>query len=451
MWYFSLPTLKSVTSQSNFMRLHIWFSFFIILFASFCVSLPSAQANPKYASIVIDAETGTILREENASLKRYPASLTKIMTLMMAFEAIENGQTTMNSHVKISQRAANAVPSKLGLRPGSTIKLKDAILALVTKSANDIAVAVAEHVAGSEDNFARLMTRRARQIGMSNTTFKNAHGLHNSRQVTTARDMAKLAQYMYFRYPQYYKLFSTRSFTYQGKTYNNHNRLLGKYKGMDGLKTGYINASGFNLVASAERGNKRIIGVVFGGRTATTRNNHMVEILDDGFGKLRNTRYVLANPPKPVTKPNHLRDDLYFAQTDNMLPASNDAIGQKILAQGDADEATMRRLEAAYIAQQAHTSDDSFDVASLTQDQGVSRNWSIQIGAFQSRVATDAALKTAQSLLPSDLRYGRTIVSPLKTSNAQWVYRARINGYSRTDAERACKHFRDCLAIAPEK
>ena len=263
-----------------------------------------AHANPKYGSIVVDAYTGEVLSEDMADKQLYPASLTKIMTLFMVFEALERKEIKLDDQLKVSKRAAGMPPSKLGLPVGSTIKMEDAILALVTKSANDVAVVIGEAIAGSEIQFARKMTDRARQLGMSRTTFRNASGLPNRYQRSTARDMATLARVMISRFPDYYTYFSTRSFAYKGRSYRNHNKLLGHYDGVDGIKTGYINASGFNLVASAQRDGRRIIGVVFGGRTSARRNNHMVKLLDRGFETANSRSLVLAGtPPIPTRRP----------------------------------------------------------------------------------------------------------------------------------------------------
>ena len=272
--------------------------FYRVFFAVRPVSLAAAlmlgllialQTGPaearRYASIVIDASNGRVLHAENPDRKAYPASLTKIMTLYMVFEALENGELTMNSKLKVSRRAARMPPSKLGLRAGQTIKVKDAMLALMTKSANDVAVTVAEALGGTESNFARLMTRQARALGMSRTTFRNASGLPNGKQLSTARDMSKLARIVLRKFPKYYKYFSTRSFTYRGRAYNNHNKLLKSFLGTDGIKTGYTHASGFNLVASTVRDRRRLIGVVFGGKTGRSRDKHMKTLLTRAFAK----------------------------------------------------------------------------------------------------------------------------------------------------------------------
>ena len=217
-----------------------------------------SQPNNRYASIVMDADTGVVLSESNSNKKLHPASLTKVMTLLMLFEAMDNGQIGLRDQIRVSKHAASMVPSKLDLPAGSTIKVQDAIYAMVTKSANDVAVAVAERLGGTERGFARMMTRRAHELGMSNTTFVNASGLHDPQQVSSARDMALLARTVINQHRGYYRYFSTANFTYKGRSYHNHNRLMETYKGMDGMKTGYVGTSGFNLVASAVRNDRTI-------------------------------------------------------------------------------------------------------------------------------------------------------------------------------------------------
>lgn len=243
------------------------------------ICTPPAHANPKYAGIVVDAKTGKTLYADKADSYRYPASLTKIMTLYVVFEELEAGRLTLNSRLKVSKYAAGRPPSKIGVKAGKTIKVKDAILALVTKSANDVATVVAENISGSEKKFAERMTRTARQIGMKKTTFRNPHGLPNSGQRTTARDMALLGRAIQERFPEHYKFFNTRLYTYKGRRYGNHNKLLGRVKGVDGIKTGYIRASGFNLVTSVNTGGRHIVAVVMGGRTGARRNAHMTNLI----------------------------------------------------------------------------------------------------------------------------------------------------------------------------
>lgn len=244
-----------------------------------------AQANPKYAGIVIDANTGKTLYAYRADNQRFPASLTKIMTVYMMLEAMEQGKLNKNTPIRISRHAASMVPSKLGIRVGGTITAEAAIKALITKSANDVAAAVAEHLGGTESQFAQMMTRKARQLGMNSTTFRNASGLPNSRQVTTARDMARLGIAIQEHFPRQFKYFQTRSFKYAGTTHRNHNRLLGRIKGVDGIKTGYIRASGFNLVTSVNTGGRSIVAVVMGGRTGASRNAQMEKLIGQYLSK----------------------------------------------------------------------------------------------------------------------------------------------------------------------
>lgn len=219
-----------------------------------------------YATIVVDAKTGAVLSEQNADQANYPASLTKMMTLYLVFDALERHQLTLKQPIAVSRHAATQAPSRLGLTAGQTITVEQAILALVTKSANDAAVAIGEELGGTESRFAEMMTRRARRLGMSSTTFRNASGLPNPSQVTTARDIATLGRALWRDFPQYYPYFSRDRFTYRGRVIANHNVLLRTYPGADGIKTGYIRASGYNLAASAVRNGRRIVAVVLGGR-----------------------------------------------------------------------------------------------------------------------------------------------------------------------------------------
>jgi D-alanyl-D-alanine carboxypeptidase len=236
--------------------------------------------NPQYAAIVVDANTGDILHSANPDSLRHPASLTKIMTLYLLFERLEAGKVRLDTQFEVSAHAASQAPSKLGLRPGSTISAEDAIKALVTKSANDIAVVVAEALAGSEDEFAAQMTRKARALRMSKTVYKNASGLPDEEQVTTARDQALLGLAIQDRFPRYYQYFSTRTFTFRGRSMGNHNRLLGKVDGVDGIKTGYTRMSGFNLVTSVKRGGRHIVATVLGGKSAGQRDARMRELIE---------------------------------------------------------------------------------------------------------------------------------------------------------------------------
>lgn len=241
----------------------------------------AAPYSPPYASIVYDVNSGRVLQATNADAARHPASVTKVMTLYMLFEQIESGRFRLNTELPVSREAASQAPSKLGLRPGETIQVEDAIKALVTKSANDVAVVVAEAIGGDEDRFAAMMTRKARAIGMSRSTFRNASGLPNPGQITTARDLVTLGKAIQDRFPRYYGYFGTRTFNYDGASYRNHNRLLGQVEGVDGIKTGFTRASGFNLLTSAKADGRHLITVVLGGRSARIRDQQVASLIEN--------------------------------------------------------------------------------------------------------------------------------------------------------------------------
>ncbi|CAO3438917.1 D-alanyl-D-alanine carboxypeptidase family protein [Azospirillum endophyticum] len=243
----------------------------------------SAAPRPVVAEFLMDASNGAVLSARNADVSTYPASLTKMMTLLLTFEALDRGQLRLDQPLPVSYYATTMAPSRLGVVPGDTIRVEDAILALSTKSANDVAVVLGEAIGGSEDAFAQAMTRRAREIGMKHTVFRNASGLPDREQRTTARDMALLSRELVRNHARYYPYFSRRSFDWQNQTVYGHNRLLDQYDGMDGIKTGYIAASGFNLAASAARDGRRLIAVVLGGESARKRDRRIVELMDAGF------------------------------------------------------------------------------------------------------------------------------------------------------------------------
>ena len=261
---------------------------YLVLLLSLGASREAAAqvGSARYASLVMDAGSGQILSAANADEPRYPASLTKMMTIYMLFEALRDRRVTLDEIVPVSQHAASMSPSKLGLLPGTTITVEQALLGLVTKSANDAAAALGELMGGDEERFAQMMTLRARALGMSRTTFRNASGWPDPDQVTTARDLALLARHLIQDYPQEYHYFSVPSFVFHGRVIPNHDRMLQTYPGADGLKTGYIDASGCNLVTSALRGDVRLIGVVMGASNGYERDTHMASLLDAGFDRM---------------------------------------------------------------------------------------------------------------------------------------------------------------------
>lgn len=271
-----------------------------LLLAAHMFWLPWVEAR-EYSALVVEPESGRVLYEKYADELRHPASVTKMMTLYLVFEALERGDLTLNTPLDVSRNAVLRPPSRLGLTPGETIGVEDAILGLVTRSANDVATVIAENLGGTESSFAAMMTAKARSLGMRDTVFRNASGLPDADQVTTAWDMYRLGKALIEDFPRYYPYFSTPRFYYRGQSFDNHNHLMETYPGMDGIKTGFINSSGFNLVASASRGGRRIIGVVFGGPSAVRRDDHMREILDDGFAQLNGAPpgYIEAGFDRP--------------------------------------------------------------------------------------------------------------------------------------------------------
>jgi D-alanyl-D-alanine carboxypeptidase len=250
--------------------------------------------SPAFSSIIVDGNSGATLTANNPDASRHPASLTKIMTLYLLFERLDAGKIKLDTEMDVSEHASEQAPTKLGLRPGQTIQVEDAIKGLVTRSANDAAVVIAETIAGDEDDFAKLMTRKARSLGMTRTVYRNASGLPNDDQVTTARDQSTLGRAIQDRFPRYYRYFSTSAFNYHGHSIRNHNKLLGSVEGVDGIKTGYTRASGFNLVTSMRRGNRHLVGVVLGGRSGGSRDAIMRNLLAENLEKGATKRTVAA-------------------------------------------------------------------------------------------------------------------------------------------------------------
>jgi D-alanyl-D-alanine carboxypeptidase len=250
---------------------------------------------PPYADIVLDANSGKILHADKADELRHPASLTKIMTLYLLFEQLDAGKLRLDSQLPVSEHASVQAPTKLGLKPGQSIEVEDAIRGLVTKSANDAAVTVAEAIGGSEQDFADMMTAKAHALGMTHTVYRNASGLPNDEQVTTAHDQAVLGRAIQERFPRHYRYFATPSFTWQGETLRNHNHLLGRIEGMDGIKTGYTQASGFNLVASVRRNDRHVVSVVLGGASAGARDARMRSLIEDYIGNATPQKILVAS------------------------------------------------------------------------------------------------------------------------------------------------------------
>lgn len=388
----------------------------ILAFGFIWLAVTPVQAAAKYAALILDTQTGSVLFERHAGAQRHPASLTKIMTLYLLFEALEDGRLKLDDRLKVSSRAAAQPPSALNLRAGDRIRVEDAILALVTKSANDVAVVVAEALAGSESKFAGLMTERARRLGMRNTRFRNASGLHDARQVTTAFDMAMLALAIRRDFPQEYEYFSTRRFTWNGRTYSNHNKLLGHYAGTDGIKTGYIGASGFNLVASVERHGRRLIGVVFGGKSGSRRDRHMKRLLDSGFEKAADLLVAqIELPPLPEPRPER--------SAQPALAESGTVVDTKLTSP--------TRIAAVL----PPLPEPAPQFESGSRDEGVT--WGIQVGAYASEIRAQRSIALARGHLNDLLNGTDAAVEPLDRRTGK-IYRARLFGLSEQEARSAC-------------
>jgi D-alanyl-D-alanine carboxypeptidase len=401
---------------------------------------------PKYASIVIDADTGAVLHSVDADEQTYPASLTKMMTLYMTFEALSQRRIQLEHRLPISEFAASMSPSKLNLRPGSSIRLEEAILGVVTKSANDAAVVIAEALGGTEENFAAMMTQKARRLGMSRTYFENASGLPNDNQVTTARDMALLGRALIYDFPQYYPYFSTRSFVYAGTVQANHNHLLASYDGTDGIKTGFIRKSGFNLVASAKRDGRRLIGVVFGGQSQPWRDQTMKRLLDQGFAnQADHTR--LANIADPVLS------DTVTAQTKLVRLQLDDAEPKPAIhaAKPKSPAVTNAALSIAPpTALAAPPRKPVKEAVAPAAAAPTSGNWLVQVGAFKGAAQASAASKAA--IKAANLPQGHVNVSALH-SGRNTLYRARVTGLGEGAAREACRTLEReriaCVVVAP--
>jgi D-alanyl-D-alanine carboxypeptidase len=298
-----------------------------------------ASYDPPASTIVVDANTGAVLEATNPDALRHPASLTKMMTLYLLFERLQSGKLTLSSELPVSAHAAAQAPSKLGLKPGDSIRVETAIKAIVTKSANDVAVVIGEAIGGDEPSFARMMTAKAHALGMMHTNYHNASGLPDDAQVTTARDQAIIGRALRDRFPQYYHYFSTRAFDFRGRTVRGHNRLLGNVAGVDGIKTGYIRASGFNIVTSVHRGNRYIVAVVFGGRSARARDAHVESLIAQNFDKASTRRGVPAEGAQ----------DIPVAKAEPKLEPVKAAAAPALAPFKTVDEAAAARNEVASI------------------------------------------------------------------------------------------------------
>jgi D-alanyl-D-alanine carboxypeptidase len=296
--------------------------------------------SPAFSSIIVDANSGSTLQANNPDAQRFPASLTKIMTLYLLFERLESGKMRLDTEMPVSTYASRQAPTKLGLRAGSTLTVEDAIKGLITRSANDASVVIAEAVGGDVDDFAVMMTRKARALGMSRTTYKNPNGLPDSEQVTTARDQATLGRAIQDRFLRYYRYFATNTFHYRGKAIANHNKLLGRVEGVDGIKTGYTRASGFNLVTSIKRGNRHLVGVVLGGRSGGSRDAIMRNLLAEHIDRGESRRTVAS-----ITENNAAATQV--AQNDSTPVPQQRPVFDKLAAKPEAKSVDMKPTQVA--------------------------------------------------------------------------------------------------------
>ena len=364
--------------------------FTLLLSLFICASASAAQYR---AALVADMDTGRVLYQENATQLNYPASLTKIMTLYLTFDALEHKRLALDDYLIVSQSAANAEPVKLGLAAGSKIKVEDAIKAVAVYSANDVARVLAENLkGGQEESFADLMTRVAREIGLTNTNFENSSGLPNDDHMSTARDIALLSMAVYKHYPQFWHFFGIKSWTYNGKTYTNGNRLLTSFNGCDGMKTGYTKKSKYSLVATAHRGNAHLISVVLGAENKDVRANIAAQMLNRGFSMLNAgaAPVSVSTPVTPVVQNN----------------------------------ATANTMAAAYNTATANTMPKYTAPAPAVKSSG---NAGVQFGAFSSQNAADAQVLNVKSKLG---------VSAVVEPNGSGMYRVRVYGLSESDAQK---------------
>jgi D-alanyl-D-alanine carboxypeptidase len=479
------------------MTRHVVLSLAVALMLAFQAAAPAA-ANPRFAAVVVDAKSGKVVFDRNADEKRYPASLTKIMTLYLVFEDLKAGRIKLDTQMKVSAHAAGEPPSKIGFKAGQTVRVEDAIKILITKSANDVAAVVGEALSGSVPAFAERMTRKARALGMTRTTFKNASGLPHSDQVTTARDMATLGLAIQRDFPEMYRNFSLRSYTYRGNAYRNHNGLLGKVSGMDGIKTGFIRASGFNLTASVERNHQRIVAVVMGGHTAASRNDYMAKLIEDTFrtASLTKTgsiaafageppgvdaaRLKLASlpPPLPRSKPvfdtPELPVQVAEAAVQNVQTVGaegSDDIGEAAADTISADAAAKASLTATIAsigedirAVEAAASNKSDAIMAAAEPAAASASapaqetvlvksgWTIQVGAFPSAEGAQTRLEQARQS-GIDILSNKPGFMMAAQGSSGTIYRARFSGFTERHAREACNELSkknvDCLALAP--
>ncbi|MGN6451357.1 MAG: serine hydrolase [Brucella intermedia] len=435
-------------------------------------TIPAIAAGDRYAAIVIDANTGKTLFASNADAQRYPASLTKMMTLYMLFEAMQAGRMSKDTRIPVSAYAAARPPTKIGFRPGQSIRAEDAALAMITKSANDVATAVGEYLGGSEERFAQMMTAKARRLGMRNTTFRNASGLPNMAQHTTARDMAILSIALRQHFPNEFSYFSRRSFVFRGQTINGHNRLLGRVEGVDGIKTGYTNASGYNLASSVSLDGRRLVAVVMGGNTGASRDAHMAQLIRKYLPmatRSRNAAPLVAmrnDTPQVVASVDLPKAKHAPVPVTREAAAVEDFINNES-GEGDSDQPQVLALAAptarpAALAAQAAIRPTPKAAVPSAQAQDVdpvttasapaAGGWAIQIGSLPSEGQARDMLAKASATAGGTLRAASPYTETFSKGSATF-YRARFVGFSSKQAAwDACASLKKknfgCYAVA---
>jgi len=419
------------------------------------------MAQPVYEAIVLDAQTGQVLRELNPDVSTQPASLTKMMTLYLTFEALNQGRLRLDQYLRVSDYAATRAPSKLGLVPGESVTVHDLILGIVKKSANDAAVVLAEALGGSEGAFAQQMTGKARQLGMNSTAYYNANGLPDPNQRTTARDIARLALALYHQFPREYRYFSTRAFVFRGQEMRNHNHMMEWYPGLDGIKTGYVNASGFNLAASAVREGHRLIGVVMGGQSAGWRDRQMAALLDQGFADIGNgqaaSRPVMASVQPSASSHSAQPQEPVYATSPSAAPAAATAAPQQsnpapVMASApQGDTATVPGRSGMIDNALRHLSPVGRAEAATAARETAGEDWSIQLGAFRAESAAEQAIRHATSVTAVRGK-PREVLAPAKGESNR-LYRALLTHFSQKGAQAACGELHKkgiaCTVVRP--
>jgi D-alanyl-D-alanine carboxypeptidase len=465
------------------------------------VRMPASPTDPdKDAALVVDGATGKVLYGRNETAERHPASLTKMMTLYLLFDALKTGKVTMQTQMPVSYHASIQKPTKLGLRPGQTIAVDMAIRSLVIRSANDVAVVIAEALGGTESHFAEMMTARARQIGMRETNYHNASGLPDPLQISTASDLAILGRHLAYDYPQYFPYFGLPGFNYKGAWIPTHDNLIGRYDGADGIKTGYTGASGFNLVSSVTRGSTHLIAVVMGGRTAMRRDLEMVRLLDQTFAQISTNPTLVARAsvpwqqvaqgapapaiagfslpqvapgpfaalsPVPSTVQNEDEDAAESVRApDENIPlihaegvaanpvpqtaAPSPAVPPLVAKAAARPDSKLANAQAQLVRTAVNAprpqirpalKDDAAEGDAEAVMPSPGRNWTIQIGAYADRALALASLKTYAGKAQDILASASKIIAPLQSNNGHVIYRARFGLFAEQEAREVCNRL----------